>query len=168
MSDLSALLKSLSEELPEALKHAILTVSDLRAEVGIGELDGSPADLHKQLVKNRQAMDRAETFVAFLARAHSRAQIAEQDLAGELEDAEANALKKAGAAEEYSTAKERNARLNVLTIDQRIALRKASRQRAEISEALEYVRTLYRGMEASRRDVETRLRMITLEGGLDR
>jgi hypothetical protein len=168
MSDLSGLLKSLSEELPEALKHAILTVSDLRAQVGVGELDGSPADLHKQLVKNRQAMDRTETFMAQLARLHTRAQIAEQDLAAELEDAEAQAVKKAGAVEEYSTAKERNARLNLHTIDQKIALRKATRQRAEISEALEYVRTLYRGMEGSRRDVETRLRMITLEGGLDR
>ena len=166
MSDLSDLLKQLSGEIPEGLDYAIREVADLRSQCGIGE--GSPAELHKQLVKNRQAMDRAETFVAQLARLHSRAQIAEQDLAGELEDAEAKALKQAGAAEEFSTAKERNARLNVLTIDHRIALRKATRQRAEISEVLEYARTLYRGMEASRRDVETRLRMITLEGGLDR
>lgn len=167
MSELSDLLKQLSGEIPEALEHAVRTLADIRSEVGIGESD-DPVSLHEQLVKNRAAMDRAETFVAQLGRVHSRAQIAQQDLEGELEDAEAKALQDAGQAEEYSTAKERNARLAVRTIDQRIALRKVSRQRAEISEALEFARTLYRGMEASRRDVETRLRMITLQTGLDR
>lgn len=167
MSELSDLLKQLSAELAEGLEHAVRTMADLRAEVGIGD-DDAPTSLHDQLVKNRKAMDRAETFVAHLGRLHSRAQVAEADLKGELEDAEAKALQEAGPAEEFSTARERNARLAVRTLDQRIALRKVARQRAEINEALEFARTLYRGMEASRRDVETRLRMITLQTGLDR
>lgn len=167
MSNLAVLLKKLSADIPPALNHAVTSMRDLREEVGIGDQD-DPVSLHDQLKKNRKAMDRAETFVAELGRLHSKAAIAEEDYKGYLEDAEATALQKAGPAEEYSSGKERNARLAVMVMDERIALRKAARQRAEIQEALDYARTLFRGMDASRRDVETRLRMITLETGLEK
>lgn len=168
MSDLSDLLKQLSGEIPEALEHAVRSMSDLRNGVGIGTSTAGPADIHIQLLQNRACLDRAETFVAQLGRLHARACIAEEDLKGALEDAEANAIQEAGPAEEFSTAKERNARLLVRTFDERIVLRKLSRQRAEIWEALDYARTLFRGMDAVRRDTETRLRLITLETGLER
>jgi hypothetical protein len=167
MSDLADLLKQLSADISPALEHAVRSMRDLRDEVGIGELD-DPVSLHEQLKKNRKAMDRAETFVAELGRLHSKAVIAEEDHKGYLEDAEATALQKAGPAEDYSSGRERNARLAVMVMDEKIALRKVARQRAEIQEALEYARTLFRGMDASRRDVETRLRMITLETGLEK
>lgn len=168
MSDLSDLLKQLSGEIPEALEHVVRSMSDLRSGVGIGEETAGPGDIHVQLQRNRACLDRAETFVAQLGRLYSRASIAEADLKGALEDAEATAITEAGPAEEFSTAKERNARLLVRTFDERIALRKVSRQRAEIGEALEYAKTLFRGMDAVRRDTETRLRLITLETGLER
>lgn len=170
MSDLSDLLKQLSTEIPEALQHAVTVLTDIRAGVTLGADDPQfgPGDLHVQLLMNRRCMDRAETFVAQLGRLYARASVAEEDLKGVLEDAEATAIQEAGPPEDFSTAKERNARLLVRTFDERIALRKVSRQKAEIGEALEYARTLFRGMDATRRDTETRLRLMTLETGLER
>lgn len=163
---LSDVLRSLSEEMSEGLKRVVSECHEIRTKVSPGSITEGPTELHERLLTARHAQDRAEMIVAELGRLHSRASIAVADLRGRLEDAEASA--ELPPAEDYSTARERNARLSLAVVDERIAVRRATRQKEEVWEALEYCRLLHRGIDGSRRDLDLRIRLLSMQTMLER
>lgn len=165
-TELDKLADAAGVSLPDILIATIKEAAELRASaVHDGVPTEGPGELHDQLLVHRRALDRLEDHVAKLSRLKARADRAVREKQDVLEDAEAHADQ---LREEFSTAKERNAHLAVQTMDQRIALRKVTRQRDEIVEALEYCRTLYRGLDGSRRDLDARIRLITLQTSLEK
>lgn len=151
---------------PAWLIEAVKTATDLRDEAKVGGFPSEgPADLHETLLKHRKALDALEEIVARTGRLKARADMVVREKQNVLEDAEVHAetLKS-----EYSTALEKNSHIKAQTVDQRIAWRKAVRQRDQVADAHEYVKTLYRGLDGSRRDLDTRIRLITLQTSLEK
>lgn len=158
----------MKEELPAVLEKGILKVTDLRDAVTGGEITDGPVEIHERLLKARHAQDQTEEIVAALGRLYSQAQRTVATYKAEYVDAEAQAHQKLPPAEEYSTKKERDARLSLATLDEQIVLRRAEQVVAEIKEAVDYCTLLHRGIDSTRRDYELRTRLISLQGQLDR
>lgn len=157
----------MSEEDQDAyLKKALQEANELRKSVHHdGMPTEGPADLHDQLLRHRKAMDRLEEHLAVVGRVRAgvdRMVSAAQDV---LDDAEAQATQ---LKEEYSTALEKNSHIRLQTLDQRIVLRKAVRRRSEVVEVHEFIKVMHRGVDASRRDLDSRIRLITLQGSLEK
>lgn len=163
--------EALNAELDTILQATISEVTDLRHRVAPGDVDDDPHALHLQLLEARRATDRTEELTAFIARVHSGAQRNLQLKKQEVEDAEAAAMTSQGPnpwGDDYATAKEKNARLLVQTTEQRMALRKAERRLLLLQEVLDFCRQCHRGLNDSRRDLDLRIRLLTLQTSLEK
>src|SRR3954468_21864971 len=99
------------KELPELLEKAIRQVTDLREAVVGGEITDGPVEIHERLLKARHAQDQTEYVVATLGRLSAQQQRVVAECKAVYVDAEARAHQDLPPAEEYSTKKERDARL---------------------------------------------------------
>lgn len=152
----------------EVMEKAMRECTDLRNSLGDDSIDEGPAQLHEKLLKARKALDRTEYHVAHLGKLHARVSIVVDQRRGFVEDGEAEAMEKLGKADDFSTAREKNARLTLATLDLHRSLRRAERLKAECLLALDYCRTLHRGLDSTRRDLDTRIRLLTMQTSLER
>lgn len=148
------------------LIEVVTTADQLRRSVqqGAPQVTDGPVELHIALVQHRKALDSLEAVVARTGRwkAHADRLVAERLEA--LDDAELNATR---LKDDYSSALEKNMHIRTQSLEQRVAHRKAVRFRDEVAEVHQYVTTLYRGLDGSRRDLDTRLRLISLQTQLE-
>jgi hypothetical protein len=169
---LAELIDRLTADLAKALQDAATRASELRAQVresAPATATVSPEELHEHLLACRAATDGLEDLMANLTRLRARADQALADRQAEVEDAEVEvARQKTELGPEYSSGRERAVNLNMMTIDQRIAVRRAERLQRDVASVLEYVRIKWRGADGTRRDTETRLRAVTLTTSLER
>lgn len=162
---LADLLVQMAGSTTAALKVAAERAHAAREVLKDGADLRSPADLHDRLLLCRHVTDQLEEEMAGLIMFMAKVNQAVADRKGEIEDAEIAAKVPK---EEFASARDKGVMLNAATISARIKLRKAERMQREMASTLEYVRTLHRGADSTRRDVETRLRAVTLTSHLER
>ncbi len=154
------------------LDDAVTEAIKLRADAGLaGTLD--PVELSATLRDVRGRQDRIEELLRNTMRLRARIQRAAQLKQHALDDATDTALhERRGAAVtpggEFSSARERTAEANLVTIDLRFAARDAQQLAHRCDEAVEVLRLTHRGLDGVRQDVHALLRATAFESHLER
>lgn len=148
-------------------KLAALAVeaNELRT-IGLSNESETLSDLYERLLRARQSQDRLEAIVAELGRLRSRARIQVAQANDTYEDAWRAVMDKTKIGE-YSSAKEREAMYTSGAVQELINLRKAKRLAADVDEVYEYCLLKYRGLDAARREIDSRVRLINVQGMLE-
>lgn len=119
--------------------------------------DDSAENLYDKLVLLRAFMDRVNSLLlqclTMQNKAHQNHSVARSDL-----DDAWNQIAAKSHAPEYSSAREREARYSVETIDLKIASRAIEREKSDVDYLVEFVKTALRGMDGRRRDIEVLVR----------
>lgn len=158
----------LGKDMSPVLIEAVTSARDYREAVR-HETDDDVETIHATLVINRGMIERLEQLVAHLGFLRSRAAQVVATRKGEYDDAYvASATKKTVGFADYASAKEKDAHFALGTIDQTIALRKAEASYRDVDAAWEFCRTMLRGAEGVQRDMELRIRLISLRSQLER
>jgi len=139
----------------------------LRDSVELGTLADGPAELHKRLLQARACIDRLEAITRTISLLKGRTAIALDDAQYNLDDAYAKVVGKTRRGDDYSTGKEREAGYSVGTVAEQVAWRRAKTADREAYTALEFCRSCQKGAESVRWDLDTVIRLLTLEGRLD-
>lgn len=147
------------------LAELAVEANDLR-DIGKTAEDETLDQLHQRLVRARSNQDRLESIVAELGRLRSRARVKTAE-AQDAYDDKWREVMNATKIGEYSSAKEREGIYATGAINQLIALRSAKRTQADVEEVYEYCLLKYRGLDAARREVDSRVRLINVQGMLE-
>lgn len=169
MSSLPDFLAEFSKDVPEVLKQTVLDAAECRAAIQTGVSEDDPVEFHTYLVKNRSLIERLEYLTSSLVLLKSRTDQAVQHRKGEYDDAYMKAASKPKVGfDDYTSAKEKDAQFNAAATEELYALRKAEAMHRDVYAAWDYCRILLRGAEGAQRDLETRIRLITLTSQLER
>lgn len=169
MNTLPELLSKLSKDVPEPLMKACEDATEARDLVKPGSIEDGVDDLHEQLLTNRVNIERMESLVASLTLLKSRTQQAVSARRGAYDDKYVQvATKPQVGFADYTSAKEKDAHFNAQVMEETWELRKAERLHRDADSAWDYCRLLLRGAEGVQRDLETRIRLITLRTQLER
>ena len=161
MKNLSKIADSLEATL-EGVSEAFKLITDL----GVPNLGESLTDIHTRLLVTRSVMSNVSDTASKLVRLRASVRQEQIDREGALEDKEAAVLsepEKPSFVEDYSSAKERNAKLGAKTLEERILVREAKKVYIDVDSAYEYVRNRLWELDRSVRDIDTRLRVISYE-----
>lgn len=161
MRDLSRVSDAISREIT-GISEAFSLVSEL----GPPNTGESLSDVHTRLLVTRSVMSNVSESVARLIRVRGMVRQEQIEREGVLDDAESAALSeptKPSFVEDYSSAKERNAKLGAKTLQERISVREAKTVAVDIDSAFEYARNRLWELDRAVRDVDTRLRIVTYE-----
>lgn len=163
MSDLRALVEALSKDVAPVLVQAVTEATEYRQRVEVPEEESDLDAIHSALIANRRLIERLEYLTASLVLVHSRAAKASAQAKGEHDDAymRAATAPSVGFAD-YASAKEKDAHAQLATIEQTMAVRKAEAFYRDCDSAREYCRMMLRGAEGAQRDLELRLRIVSL------
>ena len=158
----------MSDELSVAVKtylDEVAVAANMPADLGAPHQGESLADLEERLLVTRAAMTRVSALAGDLTLLSGRVKHALIDRRGDLEDAEAETVstRRPVLTEDYSSAKEKNARLAAGTLDQRRRVRQAEKLLADVDAALTYTRDRHRELDRAVRDIDTRLRILSFE-----
>lgn len=132
-------------------------VAALRGSVSVPEVDATVSQLHDALVEAGQALDRIEMILAEVGRARSRARVAAAEAQDAYDDQWRTVMQRTRVGE-YSSAQERNATYAAGSFDQLLVLRRVKRMLADVEEAFDYINLKHRGMVASTRELDSRMR----------
>lgn len=131
------------------------------------DLSDSVQDLHEQLVNFRRAQNRTEAILADAGLVRSRVRKLTDDLLAAYEDKFAeNVLNDRTG--EYQSAKAQDARYKAGALTELRNLRRAKQMLADVEEVFEFVNIKHRGLDSARRDIDSRIRIISLESQLER
>ena len=127
----------------------------------------SPEDLHLRLLASRKVVDVLENELVLAILAKSRVDRLRASAEADVEDAE---IANAGAStkSEYATARDRAIDINTRTITQRRAARIASDLAIEASATVRAIQDMHRGADGYRRELDTRIRAVSLTTALER
>ena len=152
----------------QSLVKVVRQVGELK-ETGLPEpnLGENLSDLHNRLLVTRAHQTTVTAHIGNLIRLRAGVRKKRMDLQGALEGAEAAAVtEKRWTTEDYSSAKEKNALLASKTLQERIDLRAIEKLNEDVEAALAYARTIHTELGAQVQDVNSRLRILTLEANL--
>lgn len=160
-------ISSLWDELAPTLKAYKAEVDVLRSTPGPVREDEQLDALYTRLVLTRRCQDRLEAIAADLGMVRSRCKIAVSEAQDAYDDRwrEVMINSKVG---EYSSAQERNATYTAGAVNELVHLRRAKRMLADVDEIYDYSMFKFRGLDSSRRDTESRIRMLNVESMLER
>jgi hypothetical protein len=146
-------------------------LADVQESYDLGDVLSPPSqgeslsDLHNRLIQVRSRQTRISDIVGDLVRLQSTLRKSVIDKEGELEEAQSGVVvEKKWAVEEFRSAAEKNARLAGKTVEQKIAVRAAKKLLLDVDSSLEYARVKHRELGSQVNDVNTRLRIINLDG----
>jgi hypothetical protein len=123
-------------------------------------------DLHRRLLTTRAAMTRVSELTSRLIRYRGRLVRASIISKGELESAETKVISdepKKALIEDYSSAKERNAKLAAKTIEERRRVRIVDQWVVDVDSALDYAKNRSWELDRAVRDIDTRLKILAYE-----
>lgn len=164
---LGKMLDALCADLTPTCTKVLGEITALRELVHVGETHDTVPDLHEQLLHNRAQIDIMEALTARMLLTRSRTQQAVSDAKGAVDDAMMNtATKPSARLGEFASAKEKEAHYMLGAVDQTMTLRKAERLHRDVDSTWDYCRVLLRGAEQVQRDLETRMRMLSVAGVL--
>lgn len=161
------ILAQLHKDLPPKLSAMLEEAAGLRQMVRGGDIKESPTDLHNRLLDCRAALDRVEEILTDLSRLKAKTAQAVSERQDLYDDRYAQVATAPSGHAEYSTGKEREAKYSLSLMDEQLNLRKAVRMDSELGAAVDYVKTLYWGLNGVRNDLDSRIRLIVLEGQLE-
>lgn len=141
--------------------------AELRASVEVSDVTASLDTLHAQLVASRRAQDRLEAILADAGLVRARLRKLVSELEGVYEDKWRDAMN-ATRIGEYASAKEKDATYATQALQELVNVRRAKRMLADAEEVYDYVQVKHRGMDSARRDIDSRIRMISLAAQLER
>lgn len=151
------------------------TVTQVSESVDLSEIINPPhlgetlADLHNRLLAIRARQQRVSELVGTLIRIQANVRKLVLDRKSELSSAEAKVTvptKSVFQADDYSSAMERNAKLKGKTLEERIALTAADKLQVDADAALAYAQNAYRELGNQAYDVNTRIKVLGMEGTL--
>ncbi len=170
---LADLVDQLTEQMHGQLVKAIQQASEARAActelVRNAQIEDGPDELHQTILTTRAQIERLEYLTSQLVLLKAKSAQAVADRKAQLEDAYMKAAtSKTVGFSDYASAKAQDAAHATKTIAETLALRKVERTHRDVDSAWDYCRALLRGAEGVHRDLEIRIRLITLSGQLDR
>lgn len=136
------------------------------ADLGAPSTAETPADLHERLLVTRAAMTRVSEITGSLTLLSGRVKAALVEARGELDDEESSIVTrrpKVSFTEDYSSAKEKNARIGAATLETRRKVRQTEKVAVDLDAALAYARDRHRELDRAVRDIDTRLRLLSFE-----
>lgn len=163
---LADILKQAWQDVSPSLKAYKQEVDDLRAAPGEVVEDETIQTLHARLIESRRSQDRLEAIVADLGLVKSRCKTALAEAQAAYDDAWREKMLSTRIGE-YTSAQERNATYAAAALKELMVLRKTQKMLTEVEEMYDYALFKYRGLDSSRRDVETRMRLLNIEGMLE-
>lgn len=164
--ELAELTALLTADLDPTLAAAVTRAAELR-DVGEQWLPtDSVQTMHEHLIALRMAQDSMEGILANLGLVRGRVADA-VEAARDAYDEKVGQAIAASKPEEYSTAKERNAAYDLHALKERIEHRRIQRMLAKVGTAHEFVKLRYWGIDGKRRDLDTRLRALSIESRLE-
>lgn len=164
-----ALLPILAEGLQPVLVDAVTAARAARDDVRSAHHEDGMDEIHQQLVINRAKIERLEAITSTLGLMKARSGSAVAAKRASYDDAYMHsATKKSVGFSDYASAKEKDAHAALGTIAETMELRKAENAHRDIDAAWDYCRILLRGAEGVQRDMELRIRMISLRSQLER
>jgi hypothetical protein len=148
-----------------SLLEGVSEAANLPAALGPPNRAETPTDLHERLLVTRAAMTRVSELAGELTLLTGKVKAALVEARGSLEDAEGEIVtaRRPAFTTEYNSAREKDARLGAGTLDHRRKVRQAEKLLAEVEAALYYSRDRHRELDRAVRDIDTRLRIITIE-----
>lgn len=168
-STLAEILSALSVKVVPALLTVVKEAEEARSLVRTGEIEDDPYSLHHQLLYNRKQIERLEYLTSQMVLMKSRAEQQVASARAAYDDAYQKAATKpsVGFSGDYSTAKEKDAYYNLSTVDETIRLRQTEALHRDSYSAWDYCRILLRGAEGVQRDLDQRIRLLTMQGRLE-
>lgn len=167
MKELEAFVAELSEDVPPQLIEAVKDAAQCRSQVYGGDESASLEEIHGHLIRNRSQIERLEYLTTTLALLRSRTTNIVATRRASYDDAYNKAATKPSIGfNEYTSAKEKDATANVAATGELFAFRKAEKLHRDVDSAWDFCRVLLRGAESAQRDIETRIRLITLTTSL--
>lgn len=157
---------TLWSELNPKLAALAIEANTLRELPGVSSESEGISDLHGRLVRTRQAQDRLEAIVADIGRVRSRVRLMVSDAKDAYDDAKITAMQR-NRIGEYTSAEERSLTLKAASFDEYRILKQAERKEAEVTEVFDYCQLKYKGLDSARRDIDTRIRLISLQSSLE-
>lgn len=157
-------------DLPTRLGDMVREAYELRDSIRISGGDQSLGELHQSLVNARGSIDRIERIVADLTRLRGRAQAAYAVNEESLDDRIDSVISKPArtqVGDDYRVGREREAEWHLRTVDEQIAARKSKRVLRDVETALDVCRTLHRGAESARQDLNALIRAVSVETRLE-
>lgn len=142
----------------------------MRASLPVGEDTDGPAHIHQHLLRCRQALDRVEQILVALLHARAAARIKALTARAAKDDAWNTAATKpqVGFKGAGDAAQERYAAYSLTSLKEEIAWREAEKTLIQVEAAYDAVSTIHRGINTVRWTLDNRIRLITLETGLER
>lgn len=138
--------------------------ANLPSDLGPPHVGESLTDLHQRLLLTRSAMTSLADLIGELTLFQGRVEATLIERRGVLEEAEATALAgRKRLVEDFSSAKEKNARLGAETLSEARGVRQVEKLLAQVKAASIYCRDRHRELDRAVRDVETRVRILSLE-----
>jgi hypothetical protein len=157
------------EKLYEQISGWVREMSELRFGLPVPDVGDGPHALHTQLVGARKSLDRAEWILATVGRLHGIARETLVHSKRTLKVTEDVALQSRGKGfPDFVSTRERLAWLAGRTIDEETELMKTEVVYERLSTVMDELRLLHRGIDSYRRDIDTRLRILTWDRSLDR
>lgn len=152
----------------EQLAAWITEAHELRYEIGPGHQGETLLEIHAKLIVARGNLDRLEEILVNIIRLNGKLKQAVADAKGKLDDAWDKAAngKNIGFSFDGPAPRERYAEYNLRTVHETVEARQAEKVQRQVDTALDVVRTWHRGLDSARRDLETRIRLISLESSL--
>lgn len=153
--------KALTKILEDA--SALSNLSEVLPPASVGE---SLLDLHNRLLTVRSRQQSVSEVLTNLLKTQAGVRKLVLECKSILDSAEANAVgtTKPAFVEDFSSAKERNAKLMAKTLEERMSLRSAEKLQIDTDAALAYVQQVYRDLGNQAQDVQTRIRILGMEG----
>lgn len=157
-------------QIQEKLIELVGEASALRASLPIGEVTDGPSHIHADLLRCRQALDRVESILVSLLRlrAQARTQALEAKAAKDAAWNTAATKPQIGFKGPGDAAQERYAAYSLASLKEEIAWREAEKALIQVEASYDAVSTIHRGINTVRWTLDNRIRLITLETGLER
>jgi hypothetical protein len=155
-------------ELAPQLAALVLEAGKLR-KLEPPDVGDGPSRLHQQLVWARAALDRVEEIVAQLIALHGRVRHAVLSARHDLEEAENKAYgSRAVSFDQFDTGRQRSAWVGQRTLAERERAHRVDLLENDVSAALEEVKLVRWGIDGVRRDVQTRVQIMSIERSIER
>lgn len=122
-------------------------------------------DIYERLLTTRRYVDAIEHQLVLCVLARSRVDRLKILAEGEVEDAEIAGA--AGVRKDFESARDRGIEINSRTMEQRRALRRAQAASDEAFSVVRAVQEMHRGADSYRRELEVRIRTVTMLSSLD-
>jgi hypothetical protein len=158
-----------SDDLTDLIQDTIAEAVALRQSVEVPPISATITELHEHLLHTRSVLDRIEMLTVKLRRGLGRARLAQRETEAELAAAENVVYERAtGKFDQYSTGRERAALVASKTPDEIAAARNAAERVIQVETAFDICSLMRWSVDGLRREVDTRMKMVTFERSMER